>query len=101
VFHVSGAGYAPHGKLSLDGRAVDPGRHPALGLAIRAAVLCNDARLCEEAGSWRVEGDPTEGALLALGAKTGLTRQLAHSSWPRLDCIPFESQHRLMATHHR
>ncbi|MDR0775202.1 MAG: cation-transporting P-type ATPase [Azonexus sp.] len=100
VFDVGGVGYAPVGNLSIDGRIVDPEHYPALRLAIRAGVLCNDARLREENGSWRVEGDPTEGALLVLGAKTGFTRHLGSETWPRLDAIPFESQHRFMATHH-
>ncbi|MDR1994290.1 cation-transporting P-type ATPase [Azonexus sp.] len=100
VFDVGGVGYAPVGDLSIDGRIVDPKHYPALRLAIRAGVLCNDARLREEDGSWRVEGDPTEGALLVLGAKTGFTRQLGSETWPRLDAIPFESQHRFMATYH-
>jgi magnesium-transporting ATPase (P-type) len=70
-------------------------------LAIRAGVLCNDTRLREEDGLWCVEGDPTEGALLVLGGKTGFTQHLGDEAWPRLDSIPFESQHRFMATYHR
>ncbi len=101
VFDVGGVGYAPLGDLSIDGRIVDADHYPALALAIRACVLCNDARLCEDDGLWRVEGDPTEGALLVLGAKTGFTRHLGDEAWPRLDAIPFESQHRFMATYHR
>ncbi|MBP5057093.1 cation-transporting P-type ATPase [Pseudomonas chlororaphis] len=97
AFDIGGVGYAPVGDCSIDGRIIDPGHYPALDLAIRTGVLCNDARLCNEDDRWRVEGDPTEGALLVLGNKTGFTR----SGWTRLDSIPFESQHRFMATHHR
>ena len=100
AFDVGGVGYAPVGELSIDGRIANPEHYPALRLAIRAGVLCNDARLREKDGRWRIEGDPTEGALLVLGAKTGFTRQLGNETWPRLDAIPFESQHRFMATHH-
>ncbi|HRD34613.1 MAG TPA: cation-transporting P-type ATPase [Rhodocyclaceae bacterium] len=102
VFDVGGVGYAPVGDFSVDGRIVDPEHYPALSLAIRAGVLCNDARLREdEDGLWRVEGDPTEGALLVLGDKAGFTRHAGDATWPRLDAIPFESQHRFMATLHR
>jgi len=100
-FNVGGVGYAPVGDISMDGRIIDPDHYLALSLAIRAGVLCNDAFLREEDGMWRVEGDPTEGALLVLGAKTGFTQHLADEAWPRLDTIPFESQHRFMATYHR
>ena len=101
AFDVGGVGYAPSGDLSIDGRIINPDHYPALALAIRAGVLCNDTRLCEDDGSWRIEGDATEGALLVLGAKTGFTQHLGDKTWPRLDTIPFESQHCFMATYHR
>lgn len=100
-FDVSGVGYAPQGAFSLDGQVIEPEQYPALALAIRSGVLCNDARLFEDSGQWHIDGDPTEGALLVLGGKTGLTLQMATETWPRLDSIPFESQHRFMATYHR
>ncbi len=99
-FNVGGVGYAPVGDLSIDGRIIDTGNYPALSLAIRAGVLCNDARLREEEGQWRVEGDPTEGALLVLGDKAGLTQADGEIAWPRISSIPFESDHRFMATSH-
>lgn len=73
--------------------------------AARAGLLCNDARMHrdkeEEGGAWRVEGDPTEGALLVLGGKLGLLHERELEHWPRLDSIPFESENRFMATRHR
>ena len=101
VFDVGGIGYAPVGDLSVDGHIIDIERYPALSMAIRAAVLCNDAHLREEDGLWRVLGDPTEGALLVLGRKAGLSQEDGEKSWPRLASIPFESEHRFMATQHR
>lgn len=101
VFDVGGVGYAPIGDVSIDGRIIDPAHYPALELAIRAGVLCNDANLSEDDGLWRVDGDPTEGALLVVGAKTGFSQHLGDEAWPRLDVIPFESEHRFMATYHQ
>jgi magnesium-transporting ATPase (P-type) len=98
---VSGVGYTPTGDLSINGRVIDPEQYPPLALAIRAGVLCNDAGLREEDGQWHVDGDPTEGALLVLGSKSGFTQHTATAAWPRIDAIPFESQHRFMATYHR
>ncbi len=97
---VGGVGYAPVGDLITDGRIVDARQILPLGLAVRAGVLCNDAALHEEEGLWHVAGDPTEGALLVLGHKTGIAQSGA-DRWTRLDTIPFESQHRYMATFHR
>ncbi|MFP5466160.1 MAG: cation-transporting P-type ATPase [Gammaproteobacteria bacterium] len=101
VVDLSGAGYEPVGDFSVDERVIDTNRHPAVSLALRAGVLCNDAQLHEDDGAWHVVGDPTEGALLVMGQKAGFTQHIGSSEWPRLDSIPFESQHRFMATWHR
>lgn len=98
---VGGVGYAPVGDLTdTDGHLVEPAGDPVLRLAARAGVLCNDAQLRETEGTWEIEGDPTEAALLVFGAKSGLDREDAERAWPRLDVIPFESERRFMATLH-
>ena len=51
---------------------------------------------------WRsLTGDPTEGALLALAMKAGVTAQSVLSRYPRTAEIPFDSSHKYMATFHR
>ncbi len=47
-----------------------------------------------------VHGNPTEAALVVLGRKAGLPTAAAHERWPRLDVVPFESEHKFMATLH-
>jgi magnesium-transporting ATPase (P-type) len=101
AFDVSGVGYEPIGEITSDGRAADAANHPALAQAIRAGVLCNDARLANGGEGWQVEGDPTEGALLVLGRKSGMSQEAEEADWPRRDSIPFESQNRYMASWHR
>jgi len=99
-YTVSGAGYTPEGDFSLNGKRITPAEHPALTEILRAGLLCNDARLFAEAGSWQIEGDPTEAALLVSAHKAGLHRDPAEETNPRLDAIPFESAHQFMATLH-
>lgn len=100
VVEVSGVGYAPEGGFAVDGRPLAlEGDAAALGLA-RAAMLCNDAVVREQAGVWTLEGDPTEGALYTLGLKAGLDPRFEAENLPRTDVIPFESEHRFMATLH-
>lgn len=99
--NVSGVGYEPVGDFTVGERVIDASRHPSLSLALRAGVLCNDAQLREDTGLWQVVGDPTEGALLVVGQKSGFTQHIGSSEWPRLDSIPFESEHRFMATLNR
>jgi magnesium-transporting ATPase (P-type) len=99
-YTVSGAGYAPEGGFFLAGRTVDPAACPDLLELARAGLLCNDGSLRETTGGWRLEGDPTEGALLALALKAGLDAREEARVTPRVDAIPFESEHRFMATLH-
>ncbi|MFK8253168.1 HAD-IC family P-type ATPase [Ancylobacter terrae] len=96
LVEVEGAGYAPEGRL-LGPAAGDPG---ALALC-RAGLLCNDAQLRLHDGRWSVEGDPMEGALLALAAKAGLDPAAERAAWTRLDEVPFDAAYRFMATLHR
>jgi len=100
VFEVGGTGYAPHGGFSLAGAEAALSDQPALIDIARACLLCNDAMLRETTGAWTVEGDPTEGALIALAMKAGLDPADEAEALPRTDVIPFESEHRYMATLH-
>jgi magnesium-transporting ATPase (P-type) len=103
VFEVSGSGYSPHGGFSIAGREVFVEDFPELIDLGRAALLCNDAELHSHPSTdsdWHIEGDPTEGALLTVAAKTGLDIAFERESLRRTDFIPFESQHRFMATLH-
>ncbi len=97
LIDVSGVGYAPHGGFSIEGSDVDAAE---LADIARAALLCNDATLRETGGEWKLEGDPTEGALLTLAFKAGLDARFEAENLPRIDVIPFESEHRFMATLH-
>ncbi|CAL1239384.1 protein of unknown function [Candidatus Methylocalor cossyra] len=99
---VGGAGYRPQGGFSRNGiAALVTADLPHLLELARAGLLCNDATLHEENGGWRLDGDPTEGALVTLAYKAGLNPAFEQEALPRIDAIPFESQHRFMATLHR
>jgi magnesium-transporting ATPase (P-type) len=95
---VSGVGYAPQGGFHVDGKTIAP---DAIVQEIAlAALLCNDARLEQRDNQWLLHGDPTEGALYTLALKAGLDQAQTLSQFPRTDSIPFESEHRYMATLH-
>ncbi len=101
AYAVEGIGYAPSGGFARDAQPLAAQEQPALLDACRAGLLCNNARLFEREGNWHIEGDPTEGALLVLAAKAGLSLAEEESRLPRLDSIPFESEHRFTASLHR
>jgi magnesium-transporting ATPase (P-type) len=100
AFEVSGDGYAPEGEVRQDGKALGE-RPEVLKLMGRVSALCNDAELFQEEGKWKVEGDPTEGALYPFATKLGLDRAAEATAAPRVDAIPFESEHKFMATLNR
>jgi len=100
LFDITGAGYNPHGGFLLDEKEISPEDSDLLTELSRASLLCNDSILKEKDGLWTVEGDPTEGALVAFAIKAGLDRAEEDEKFPRTDVIPFESEHRFMATLH-
>jgi magnesium-transporting ATPase (P-type) len=99
TYQITGDGYAPQGEVQKDGKPA--GKDPVLALMGRVSVLCNDAQLFEREGAWKVEGDPTEGALYPFASKLGMDRASEQQSSPRIDAIPFESEHKFMATLHK
>ena len=100
VFDITGVGYEPRGTIRRDEKEVDAAEHPSLLELARAALLCNDAALQRTEHGWIVEGDPMEGALLAFTAKAGLDPASLRKQFPRTDEIPFDAEHRFMATLH-
>ena len=99
AYEITGQGYTNRGEILKDGKPA--GEDPVLELMGRVSMLCNDAELVHQEGAWKVEGDPTEGALYPFAAKIGLEREEEQAAFPRTDAIPFESEHKFMATLHR
>jgi len=97
-YETTGTGYQPDGEIRRNGDPVDLTSHSALAECLRAGLLCNDSELVEQEERWDVRGDPTEGALITAARKAGIDRQ--DRLPPRIDAIPFESQHQYMATLH-
>jgi magnesium-transporting ATPase (P-type) len=100
AFATHGTGYGPRGGFTVADRPLLAEEQSHLEDVLRPALLCNDARLREAEGEWRVDGDPTEGALITAALWAGLDPDAQQRAWPRIDAIPFESEHRFMATLH-
>ncbi len=100
-FDIRGTGYTPEGEIvSQDGQA-EPVGHVGLMKTLEAGLLCNDSELKDDPGGrWEAEGDPTEVALIVSAMKSGLHRGALNAAYPRVDVVPFESQHQYMATLH-
>ena len=100
-YEVTGTGYETKGELRWEGRALEVRQHCALAECLLAGVLCNDSQIVVDGDGLRVQGDPTEAALLVAGAKGGLVHADVHRVSPLIDTIPFESGHMFRATLHQ
>lgn len=96
VFSVSGEGYAPVGEIGWNGGPTNRNQYPGISALLRAGVLCNGAELRQEGSAWQVLGDPTEGALLVVAAKTGLSKEDLDHDNPMLGEVPFDSERKKM-----
>ncbi|WP_394808924.1 cation-transporting P-type ATPase [Nitrosomonas sp.] len=100
-FQVSGVGYAPTGGFSRNGKEIPVTDYPDMLDMFRAGMLCNEASLRQQDGTWGIHGDPTEAALITLAMKATVDPAMERKTLPRTDVIPFESEHRFMATLHQ
>jgi P-type Ca2+ transporter type 2C len=105
TFEITGNGYAPLGDFLLDGNCVQLSNYPAALTALWIAALNNDANI-ESSGasgekeSYRMVGDPTEGALVVAAAKAGARVQDLNKAYPRIQEVPFDSERKRMLTLH-
>lgn len=97
VFDFSGTGYEPKGEILLEGQPVDVQKFPELMMALKVGLLCNQAELFEEGGSWKAVGDPMEGALLVAAAKGNLQRETVKQSIKFIGEVPFDSERKRMS----
>ena len=90
-YKVTGEGYSTQGELQHAG-----GSKIDLDAVLLPMALCADARLDGEA----LIGDPTEGALIVLAEKGGISVEGARQMYPRVAEVPFDSDYKFMATFH-
>lgn len=93
---VSGTGYNTYGEIVCEDNSKKLSK--SLEILMRIAVLCNDASL--KKGGNDIIGDPTEGALVVLGAKGGYPQEELNKMFPRISEFPFDSERKLMSTVH-
>jgi Ca2+-transporting ATPase len=115
-FKVTGEGYGTTGTMELasgdaadqpwkkgtlsyntDGKLLSAGGAKVdLDQILLPMALCADARL----DNGNLVGDPTEGALIVLAEKGGISVDGAREMFPRVAELPFDSDYKFMATFH-
>ncbi|HET8987882.1 MAG TPA: cation-translocating P-type ATPase [Humibacillus sp.] len=95
---LTGVGYRPEGEVVVEpdsGATREDVLLEASGVLV-AGSLANNAQLIDEDGEWRIQGDPTEAALLVgLGKLEGASARVAR--YERVAEVPFTSQRKLMS----
>ena len=102
---VTGTGYVPKGDFLIDEKPVDINKYPAALTTLWLGLLNNDAEIeitgeSEENQTYRIVGDPTEGALVVAAAKAGAIHVEIDEAYPRESEVPFDSERKRMITIH-
>ncbi len=121
---VRGSGYDPHGSLHIESpnkpcatigsekaayenyehqhkdleslRKEKPEIYEPLETLMTAATLCNNAELEYQDETWKIFGDPTEGALLTLVEKSGFKVSVIKNEYEKIHEISFDSARKRM-----
>jgi magnesium-transporting ATPase (P-type) len=101
AYEVTGSGYEPKGDILHEKLPLKVKERENLQLVLRIGLLCNESEIYQEDGVYKVEGDPTEGALIVSAMKIGLNPIEEKESFVQLAILPFESEHGYMATLHK
>lgn len=118
TIEVTGEGYEPVGQLREEGKGIDTKGDSSLRRLTQIAALCNNSDLAlqersedpkkrkaaakgeqtpSESMEWKIKGDPTEGALLVLAAKTGLAKSTLETLYTRVKEFPFDPERKRMS----
>ncbi|MDO5018383.1 MAG: cation-translocating P-type ATPase [Lagierella massiliensis] len=97
---ITGTGYAPEGEILKGEEKVSSDDEGSLFTFLNICALTNDAKLKKEADGYTMIGDPTEGSLLTLAGKLGITKESANEEYERIAEIPFDSSRKMMSTFH-
>ncbi|MBI2470113.1 MAG: calcium-translocating P-type ATPase, SERCA-type [Planctomycetes bacterium] len=98
TFDVSGTGYTPKGNFTINGIPLTETDYLIVKFILGIGVLCNNAHLKRDNNSWKVIGDPTEGAILSAAAKTDIWKEVLGGKLPLISEIPFDSDRKKMST---
>ncbi|MFX3633348.1 MAG: calcium-translocating P-type ATPase, SERCA-type [Candidatus Pristimantibacillus sp.] len=108
---VTGEGYDPSGSVLEDGNNVDIKHDSSLKRLLQIAAMCNNAILSKVdlpdnkkrkgkeplQQEWVLKGDPTEGALVVLSSKLGMSANSLEGLYKREREFPFDSERKRMS----
>jgi Ca2+-transporting ATPase len=108
LIEVTGGGYDPKGEFIHEGKLLSFTQKPYVKRMLEYGAMCNNSYLSEEEAEesglfkrkktyWDITGDPTEGAIVVLGAKAGVWKEQIDQLYQRLEEFPFDSTRKMMS----
>ncbi len=99
TIEVSGVGYHREGQFTVNETTVDIQSFPNLRTVLEISQLCSNTMLQDDPSGkadWSVIGDPTEGALLVVAEKGGVTHKETLKKYHEVSEISFDSARKRM-----
>lgn len=79
-----------------DGKKITPTSAADLKLTLETGSICNNAQIYRD-GGWKIDGDPTEGALLIAAQNAGINVSELARRVRRIAELPFDSDRKCMS----
>ncbi len=97
LWKVTGKGYEPTGSFMKDEEKINPGNTKSLYQLLTFGCLCNHAQIMKKKKEYVLDGDPTEGALVAVAMKAGISREALKEKFEIIHEFPFDSTRKMMS----
>jgi Ca2+-transporting ATPase len=91
IISITGNAWEPNGDFFIDNNKINPKTMFNLSKLIEIGNVCSKAKIVREKET-KIIGDPTEAALIVLGEKSGITKQLSLNNLKILEENPFDSE---------
>lgn len=101
TIHVSGVGYNRSGAFTRASEKYDVNSDPHAVKLLEIGQLCTNSVLQKDssgASDWTVIGDPTEGSILVVAEKAGISYETTHKEFKEVTEISFDSSRKRMTS---
>ncbi|PGZ96784.1 calcium-translocating P-type ATPase, SERCA-type [Bacillus pseudomycoides] len=97
TWNITGQGYEPKGEFIKDEKKINPTAARSLYQLLTFGCLCNNANIVKKKKAYVLDGDPTEGALVAAAMKAGISREGIKGQFEVIHEFPFDSTRKMMS----
>ncbi|MEI4831082.1 calcium-translocating P-type ATPase, SERCA-type [Bacillus sp. FJAT-53711] len=97
MWNITGQGYEPKGEFLRGDKKINPTAARSLYQLLTFGCLCNNANIVKKKKTYVLDGDPTEGALVAAAMKAGISREGIKDQFEVIHEFPFDSTRKMMS----